>query len=158
MIDFRAFSLPAAAIAISLTPAAAIAKDPPLDLAQHPEASPEGSLPRIFQGLRRHLKDPGSISDFALCTEPRKVKWKDGKPARWTYLFSLNARNGLGGYMGLQPYAAILYADGRVDISSLLMPGSDGFSSMANQLIEKDMAKCPYLPKDKLKSLVEGNL
>ncbi|MEG3181275.1 hypothetical protein [Sphingomonas sp. LT1P40] len=147
-----------AAVLIVCGASAANAKESSTDLTQHLEVGHDASLPRIFQGLRRHLKDPGTISDFALCPEPRKIKWKDGKPVRWTYMFSLNARNGIGGYAGLQPYAAVLYADGRVDISSLLMPGSDGLAAIANQLIERDMAKCPYLSKDKLKSLVEANL
>jgi hypothetical protein len=128
---------------------------PSIDLSQYTEISPDSSLPRIFAGLRRTLKDPGSISDFALCSQPRKVKFKDGKPVRWTYLFSLNARNGMGGYMGLQPYAAILHADGRTTIDSLTMPGNEGFSKLGNDLIERDMARCPYLPKDKLRELLE---
>lgn len=156
--DFLRTTLMLVAYLIALSVPIANAKDPPIDLTQHPEISPDASLPRIFQGLRRFLKDPGSISDFALCPEPQKVKFKDGKPVRWTYLFSLNARNGMGGYMGLQPYGAVLYADGRVSITSLAMPGHDALAKLGDQLIERDMAKCPYLPKEKLKSLLEGNL
>ncbi len=141
-----------------LAPASGAAKDDPVDLSAYPELSPEASLPRIILGLRRFLKDTQSISDFALCVRPRLVKFKDGKPVRWTYLFSLNARNAMGGYTGLEPYSAILYSDGRTTISNLVVPGHDGFSDLANSLIEHDMAKCPYLSHEQLKSLLDQNL
>lgn len=128
---------------------------PQLDLSAYPEASPERALPEIMKGLRRFLKDPASISDFALCQPVAKFKIdKAGKLKFWTYLFSLNSKNALGGYTGLQHYSAIFETGKALKLSSISMPGSDGFASVGNMLIEKEMRKCDFLPKDEVQRLL----
>jgi hypothetical protein len=127
-----------------------------VDVTQFPELSAEASLPIIFKGLRRFLKDYGSISDFALCPEPEKVKMKNGKPERWTYRFSLNAKNAYGGYTGIEHYYATLYAKKPVDITKMTMDGQGGFDSLVNRAIEKQMAKCDFLPKARVEQLRDG--
>ncbi len=142
------------ALAMAVPTAAAATRPQQAMAEQRPEISPEASLPKIFAALRRSLKDAASISDFALCPEPRKVKMKNGQPVRWTYMFSINARNAMGGYSGLQHFAAILYVDKPVEITSVSMAGDDAIAALTNQWIEKDMAKCEFLPKPKLEALL----
>lgn len=130
---------------------------PQLDLSVFPEASPEQSLPEIMKGLRRFLKDSSSVTDFALCKPIAKFKIdKDGKLKFWTYLFSLNSKNAYGGYTGVQHYAAIFNPGKAVSISAITMPGNDGFASLANKLIEKDMRKCDFMPNDEVQRLLQA--
>ena len=133
------------------------AKDKPqIDLAIYPEASPERSLPEIIKELRRFLKDSASITDFALCTPVAKFKVQDGQLKFWTYLFSLNSKNAFGGYTGVEHYSAVFRPDKSVKISSLTVPGGEGFASLANMLIEKDMRKCAFLPNEEVQRLLKA--
>lgn len=136
-----------------LSPATA-APLPPLDYALLPEASPERSLPEIFKGLRRFLKDPASMTDFALCEPVSKYKIKDGRLAFWTYLFSANSKNAMGGYTGVQHYAAIFRPGKAVDITAIGMASDGGFGDLANMLIEKQMRKCDFLPDAEVQRLL----
>ena len=154
-VGARAIALTsAAALLLSTASLAVAAPQPPLDYAQFPEASPESALPEIIKGLRRFLKDPASTTDFALCQPVSKYKIKDGKLAFYTYLFSLNSKNAMGGYTGVQHYAAIFRPGKPVDISSLGMASDGGFGDLANMLIEKQMRKCDFIPDAQLQRLL----
>lgn len=128
---------------------------PQLDLSAYPEASPERALPEIMKGLRRFLKDPASITDFALCQPVAKFKIKkDGTLQFWTYLFSLNSKNAFGGYTGITHYGAVFRPEKPVSISSATMADDGGFGSLVNRLVEKDMRKCEFLPKEEVQRLL----
>ena len=129
---------------------------PEIDLALYPDASPARSLPEIIKELRRFLKDSTSITDFALCTPVAKFKVQDGRLKFWTYLFSLNSKNGFGAYTGVEHYSAVFRPDKPVKISSLTVPGGKGFASLANMLIEKDMRKCSFLPNQEVQRLLKA--
>ena len=77
----------------ALPPAAPASAAEAPDLALYPEMSRDRTLPALAHALRYHLLDPSSITNFSACYPPVKVKFKDGKPVRWTVMFSLNARN-----------------------------------------------------------------
>ena len=129
---------------------------PEIDLALYPEASSERSLPEIIKELRRFLKDSASITDFALCTPVAKFKVQDGRLKFWTYLFSLNSKNGFGAYTGVEHYSAVFRPGKPVQISSLTVQGEGGFASLANMMIEKDMRKCDFLPKEEVQQLLNA--
>ena len=46
--------------------------------------------------------------------------------------------------------------DKPVKISSLTVPGGEGFASLANMLIEKDMRKCAFLPNEEVQRLLKA--
>ncbi len=107
--------------------------------------SQERTIPLIAKGLRDNLLDAGSVTNFSACYPPVKVKFKDGKPVRWTVMLSLNSKNSLGGYTGLQQMAAIFYADKPVSIVSTGMPPSS-----------KQLAACTRVPDAKIRQLIQG--
>ena len=115
-----------------------------VDLSAYPEMSKDRALPLIASSLRNSLTDAGSVSNFMLCTPPVKIKWKEGKPVRWTFLLSLNTKNSYGGYAGTQGMAAIFYADKPVETFSLGMP-----------LRAKDLARCTRVPDAEIQRLIQ---
>lgn len=128
----------------ALPPAAPAAATESHDLAAYPEMSPERTLPALAQALRDHLLDASSVTNFSACYPPVKVKFKDGKPIRWTVMFSLNAKNSYGGYTGLQQMAAVFYADRPVSIISTGMAPTQRFRS------------CPRVPDAEIRRLIEA--
>jgi hypothetical protein len=107
--------------------------------------SQERTLPIIAAGLRDSLLDPGSVTNFAACYPPVKVKLKDGRPVRWTVMLSLNSKNSLGGYTGLQQMAAVFSADKPVWIFTSGMPPSS-----------KLLSTCTRIPDAKIRQLIQG--
>ena len=89
-----------------------------------PGPKPTDVLPPIVANLRATLRDPASVRDFRLC-EPEVSKpfrypgvGNTWERARWTVRFSLNGRNGFGGYAGRQAFSAT-YRDGKLtDVAS----------------------------------------
>jgi hypothetical protein len=73
-----------------------------------------------------------------------KVKFKDGKPVRWTVMFSLNSKNSYGGYTGLQLMAAVFQVDKPVSIVSTQMAP---FGPYRN---------CPRVSDAEIRRLIEG--
>lgn len=111
----------------------------------YPEMSMEQTLPVIARGLRDHLLDAGSVTNFAACYPAMKVKLKDGRPVRWTIMFSLNAKNSYGGYTGAQQMAAIFRADRPVEIVSVGMPAGLGV-----------YGRCTRVPDVEIRRLIEA--
>ena len=137
---------PALLLMLLLTaPASASAESKPEDLSAHPEMSRERILPLIAKGLRDHLLDAGSVTNFSVCYPPVKVKLKNGRPVRWTVMFSLNAKNSYGGYTGLQMMAAIFYADKPLSIASTGMPPLGQYKS------------CSRVPDAEIRQLIEAD-
>ncbi|QPQ54437.1 hypothetical protein IC614_08775 [Allosphingosinicella flava] len=116
------------AVLAAAQPAAGFANGKNVDLSAYREMSPEQTLPFIAKALRDNLLDAGSVTNFSACYPPVKVKFKDGRPVRWTIMLSLNAKNSYGGYTGLEQMAAVFYADKPV------MLGSTGMSPSSKLL------------------------
>ena len=124
---------------------AAVAEKKVTDLSAHPEMSQERTLPLIAAGLRDNLLDAGSVTNFSACYPPIKIKLNDGKPVRWTIMLSLNSKNSLGGYTGLQQVAAVFSAEKPVRIISTGMPPSS-----------KLLSTCTRIPDAKIRQLIGG--
>lgn len=153
---FKRLSCVSAALLLCVPMAVNAKDDPPVDLSAFPETSKDHALPAIIDGLRRFLKDSSSITDFAMCTPPVKPKFKDGKLVRWTYLFSLNSKNAMGGYTGIQNYSAVFRPDQAVMISSITMAGNGDIEFFINRAIDRVMAKCPFVPNAEIQALLAG--
>ena len=132
----------AAELALAAVPAAAQANPDPVVTA-YPEMSRERTLPLIARALRDFLLDAASITNFTVCYPPVKVKFKNGRPIRWTVMFSLNARNSYGGYTGAQQMAAIFYADKPVHIFNSGMAPTARFGT------------CTRVPDAEIRQLIE---
>ena len=130
--------------AVALTPAAPAAATETEDLSAYPEMSRERTLPALAKALRDHLLDAGSATNFSACYPPVRVKFRNGRPVRWTIMFSLNARNSYGGYTGLQQMAAVFYADRPVSIISTGMAPLQRFRN------------CPRVPDVEIRRLIEA--
>lgn len=113
--------------------------------ADYPEMSREQTLPAIAQGLRDYLKDAGSVTNFVACYPAMKVKLRDGRPVRWTIMFSLNSRNSYGGYTGAQQMAAVFRPDQPIEIISTGMPPGLG-----------NYGKCTRVPDAEIRRLIEA--
>lgn len=126
----------------------------PIDPAAYPELAPDVLLPPIIAELKRTLKDPYSIRDLVLC-RPEKVKIKDGRPVRWSVLFSLSAKNSYGGYAGVKMYSAV-FRDGRIagGLSSAEFENDTGLSGLINSMVARKMATCPTVPDEKVQQLL----
>ena len=136
-------SIATAAMLLTAEPAAGEAQQG--DASAYPEMSHERTLPLIAEALRDHLLDAGSVTNFTICHPAVKVKFKEGKPTRWTVMFSLNAKNSYGGYTGVQQMAAIFYANKPVSIVSTGMsPGLRQFGT------------CTRVPDAEIRRLIQG--
>jgi hypothetical protein len=107
--------------------------------------SREQTLPRIARALRDHLLDAASITNFIACYPPVKVKLKEGRPVRWTVMFSLNAKNSYGGYTGAEQMAAVFQPNKPVRIISTGMPPGLG-----------DYGTCTRVPDAEIRQLIEA--
>lgn len=108
------------------------------------EMSREQTLPLIARALRDFLVDSGSVTNFSVCYPALKVKMRDGRPLRWTIMFSLNARNRLGGYTGAEQMAAVFRPDRPVEIISTGMPPGLG-----------DYGTCTRVPDAEIHRMIE---
>lgn len=117
----------------------------PGDLSGFPAMSRDHTLPMIARALRDHLLDPSSVTNFAVCYPAMKVKITDGRPVRWTIMFSLNAKNSYGGYTGAQQLAAVFRADRPVQIVSTGMPPGLG-----------NYGECTRVPDIEIRRLIEA--
>lgn len=94
----------AAAVAVLLASSAAAQTDGSMPAGyDEPGAKPTDVLPAILADLKRTMKDPYSIRDFAIC-EPEVTKafkypgaGQRWERSYWTVKFVLNARNSYGG-------------------------------------------------------------
>ena len=111
----------------------------------YPEMSKEQTLPVIAQALRDYLLDAGSVTNFAACYPAMKVKFREGRPVRWTIMFSLNAKNSYGGYTGAQQMAAVFQPNRSVQIISTGMPPALG-----------NYGECTRVPDVEIRRLIEG--
>jgi hypothetical protein len=72
----------------------------------------------ILDGLRRVLKDPDSLKQFAMDPFPKQVQWYrglingGGQEAGWMWCFEYNAKNSYGGYAGLTRDGATIRVEG----------------------------------------------
>jgi hypothetical protein len=107
--------------------------------------SRDQTLPAIAQALRDYLIDAGSVTNFAACYPALKVKFKDGRPIRWTIMFSLNAKNSFGGYTGAQQWAAVFRPNRAVELISVGMPPGLG-----------DYGKCTRVPDAEIRQMIEA--
>lgn len=126
----------------------------------NPGPKPENILPQIVAKLRGELRDPYSIRDFILC-EPsasapmkpfsKRMEWR---PAKWTVLFALNAKNAYGGYTGREPWRAT-FAGGAVErVSSAKLGSASSIDVTLNQLTEKLLEKCQRVPDAEIQRLL----
>lgn len=115
------------------------------DPSGYPEMSRERTLPAIARALRDHLIDPGSVTNFVACYPAMKVKIKDGRPVRWTIMFSLNSRNSYGGYTGAQQMAAVFRPGQPAEIISTGMPPGLG-----------NYGACTRVPDAEIRRLIEA--
>lgn len=115
------------------------------DPSTYPELSKEQTLPAIAHALRDHLIDAGSVTNFAACYPALKVKLREGRPVRWTIMFSLNSRNRYGGYTGSQQMAAVFRLDQPVEIISTGMPPGLG-----------NYGTCTRVPDVEIRRLIEA--
>lgn len=122
------------------TAAGAQAENP----SSYPDMSREQTLPVIARALRDHLLDASSITNFSACYPPVKVKLKDGRPVRWTVMFSLNAKNSYGGYTGAQQMAAVFRPNRAVQIIFTGMPPGLG-----------NYGQCTRVPDAEIRQLIE---
>lgn len=132
-------------VTVLLTASAVNAQMEKPDVSVYPEMSKGRALPLIAKALRDDLLDAGSVTNFILCTTPVKVKWKDGKPIRWTFMVSLNAKNSYGGYTGAQGMAVTFYADKPIETLSMDAP-----------LSAKYLAGCTRVPDAEIRRLIQA--
>ena len=132
------------AIGIALT-GTTQAKDTDIDISDYPEMSQERALPQIASALHDTLYDVSSVTNFKICYPPAKMKFKDGKPVRWTIMLSLNSKNQYGGHAGNQGMAAVFYSDKPVWVFSIDMP-----------LDRKTLATCTRIPDAEIQKLLQG--
>jgi hypothetical protein len=121
----RRATLMAMALSIASQASARRYEPPPMPAGyDDPGPQPEDQAAQIASRLRETLADPYSVRDFAIC---RSRVIPAGRPlyagdawqrAHWVTSFQLNARNRLGGYVGLQDGIAT-YEEGRVVRASL---------------------------------------
>lgn len=135
----------AGAIGIALT-GAVRAKGTDIDISAYPEMSQERALPQIATALRDTLYDTASVTNFKICYPPAKMKFKDGRPVRWTIMLSLNSKNQYGGYAGNQGMAAVFYDNRSPWVFSLDAP-----------LDRKTLATCTRIPDAEIQRLLLGN-
>lgn len=73
-----------------------------------PEPTTEEAERAIRYALSRMLKDPGSVTQFAILGTPRPITWYQGLLAGnhyeegWMVCFEYNAKNSYGGYVGVK--------------------------------------------------------
>ncbi len=121
-----------------------------------PGPKPDDVLPAIIANLKRSMKDPYSIRDFALC-EPKITKafkypgagnrWE---PAHWSVDFELNAKNGFGGYAG-RTYFSATYKAGRLD-----SVGSPNLGADLNTKLLGLTEACPRVPDAEIQRLLSN--
>lgn len=113
-------------------------------------------LDQILPKLKRTLRDPYSVRDFSICA-PRGVKWKDGRPERWTVLFSFNARNAYGGYTGVETWFA-MFRKGRLsgELVRTQLQSTDGLMGLLNRPVQRQLEQCEPIPDDELQRLMSG--
>ena len=107
------------------TPSPVLADKEPINLPAYPEISFDRALPGIVDALSSLLSDPASISSFLACPVPVKIKLEQDRPKQWTFMFSLNAKNRMGGYAGATGYAAVVKSNNSVRVFSILAPLPD---------------------------------
>lgn len=143
------------ALSILLTSAPALAQMPAGY--DDPGPAPENTLPAIVEKLRGELVDPYSIRDFILCdptSSPAREFRGQWRPARWTVMFALNARNRMGGYTGRKRYRAF-YAEGRLDsIVSDDFGGRSGLDAEISRLAERLLDQCTRVPDAEVQRLL----
>ena len=127
-----------------------------VDVSAYPELAPDTLLPIIAAELRATLKDPYSVRDFVLCPA-RKVSLKNGKPASWSVMFSLRAKNSYGAYEGVQIYAAI-FRNGRLSggLSSPQFKSSEGLEGLINRSIARMLTACPGVTDERIQQLLSA--
>jgi hypothetical protein len=119
-----------------------------------PGPKPVEVLPAILTELRRTMRDPYSIRDFAICdpqvTEAFKYpgagqRWER---AHWTVKFVLNAKNSYGGYAGLTYFSAT-YQNGQLQSVSSPNLGPELNAKLV------DLARdCPRVPDAEIQRLL----
>jgi hypothetical protein len=115
------------------------------DPSGYPEMSREQTLPAIAHALRYYLLDADSVRNFEVCYPALKVKFRGGRPVRWTIMFSLNAKNSFGGYTGAQQMAAVFRPGRPVEIISVGMPPGLG-----------NYGQCARIPDSEIRRLIEA--
>lgn len=72
----------------------------------------------VKEYLRSTLKDPDSIKNFEMTSEPSKTTWYrgllngGGHAAGWIVCYKYNAKNSYGGYVGLKNESIVLTRNG----------------------------------------------
>ena len=120
------------------------------------EVSQSALLAQILPKLKRSVRDPYSIRDFTLCP-PRGLKLQNGRPDRWSVYFSFNAKNAMGGYVGIETWLAV-FRQGR--LSGQLIPtqiqGTDGLMGLLNRKLQRELETCTPVSDEQIQSLMGG--
>lgn len=111
MVAAFALALTACAQAPSVQPTSALR--PPAPTAPAPTESE--ALTALQQHLQRTLKDPDSIKQFRVLTNPAWATWRgtgywvNSMDGGWLVCYELNAKNSFGGYTGLRTEGVVFH-------------------------------------------------
>lgn len=120
-----------------------------------PDPRPTDIVPQIAIGLRAHLLDPASATGLTVC-HPSYTDGQHGTHRGWSVLFSVNARNTYGGYVGQTPGRAY-FVNGqlsRISIDPVSMRTSldADMARLTRQLLDR----CERIPETDLRRLISG--
>jgi hypothetical protein len=125
-------------------------------VAEFPELAPARLLPAIIEALKRELPDARSIREFVICPAGNiKMGKAPRRPIRWYVSIAFEAKNESGGYTGSKMYGAVFREGKRILISSVQMPGKDGFDGLINRSIARSMEDCPVVADEALQELLQ---
>lgn len=95
----------------------------PLDQLNSPQPAgiaptDEEALHALKFHLERSLKDPGSVKQFRVLTQPTWAIWRgtgtwiNAMDGGWLVCYELNAKNSYGGYTGLKTQGVVFHRNG----------------------------------------------
>jgi len=122
----------------------------------YPEVSEGALLGQILPKLKRAVRDPYSIRDFTLCS-PRGLKLKDGRPDRWSVFFSFNAKNAMGGYVGIETWMAV-FRGGRLSgqLTPTQIQSTDGLMGMLNRKLQRELEACAPIDDQRIQAMLSA--
>jgi hypothetical protein len=125
-------------------------------VAEFPELAPARLLPAIIEALKRELPDTRSIREFVICPARNiKIAKATRRPTSWYVSIAFEAKNESGGYTGSRMYGAVFREGKRILISSVQLPGKDGFDGLINRSIARSMEDCPVVADETLQELLQ---
>ena len=142
---------------VAYTSAAQPSATQPTPITQpYAEVSQSALLAHILPKLKRSVRDPYSIRDSTLCS-PRGLKLLNGRADRWSVFFSFNAKNAMGGYVGIETWLAV-FRQGRLfgQLIPTQIQGTDGLMGLINRKLQRELETCTPVSDEQIQSLMGG--